>query len=125
MAVTVLIPNEEEKWWDKEPIRIPKEVVIIERTHLDRPTDPEPPRAQLPMPLRAWDGTAPTIIARWFRLRNELGGPGNLLFATLNKRDVSLEADVLNLLSVAEGYHRLRFDRPPFSDSAHQEVLSL
>jgi hypothetical protein len=77
------------------------------------------------MPLSALGDLAPAVIARWFEFRNELGGPANLLFATLNKKNVSLEDDVLNLLSVAEGYHRRMFDEPPFSDDDHEEILSL
>lgn len=124
-AVTVLMPREEEKWWGGEPLRVPKDVAIVERTRLDRPSSPEPPRVQLPMPLRAWGASAPIVMARWFKLRHELGGPANLLFATLNRKNVNLEDDVLNLLSVAEGYHRRRFDDPPFSDEDHREVISL
>lgn len=76
------------------------------------------------MPLRAWGESAPAFLTAWFRLRRELGGPANLLFATLNKKDASLEDDVLNLLSVAEGYHRLRFDEPPYLDLGidHQTI---
>jgi hypothetical protein len=125
-AITVLTPYEEEKWWgDQKPIRGLADIAIIERTRFDRPSSPMTTAVQLPMPLRAWGGAAPIIIARWFKLRHELGGPANLLFATLNKRNSSLEADVLNLLSVAEGYHRRGIDEPPFSDEAHQEVVSL
>jgi hypothetical protein len=124
-AITVLMSREEDKWWDDEPLRVAETVGIIERTRTDRPSRPEHLRPQIPMPLRAWGGSAPTILAAWFRLRHELGGPANLLFATLNKTDVSLEDDVLNLLSVAEGYHRLRLDQPPFADEDHDEVLSL
>ncbi|MBS1675811.1 MAG: hypothetical protein JST08_00350 [Actinobacteria bacterium] len=124
-AITVLIPREEEKWWDEEPLRVPRDVAVIERTRTDRPSPPEQIRPQIPMPLRAWGGSAPAILAAWFRLRHELGGPANLLFATLNKKEVSLEDDVLNLLSVAEGYHRLRLNEPPFADEEHDEVLSL
>jgi HEPN superfamily Apea-like protein/ApeA-like protein len=124
-AITVLMPREEQKWWDGEPLRVAETVGIIERTRTDRPAGPGHARPQIPMPLRAWGGSAPALLAAWFRLRHELGGPANLLFATLNKRDVSLEDDVLNLLSVAEGYHRLRLNQPPFADEEHDEVLSL
>jgi hypothetical protein len=124
-AITVLMPKEEEKWWDPEPLRVAETVAIIERTRIDRPPGPRQDRPQIPMPLRAWGGSAPTLLASWFRLRHELGGPANLLFATLNKKEASLEDDVLNLLSVAEGYHRLRLNEPPFADEEHEEVLSL
>lgn len=124
-AITVLVPGEKEKWWDGKSRPVPKDVAVIERTRTDRPSSPGEARPQIPMPLRAWGESAPAFLTAWFRLRRELGGPANLLFATLNKKDASLEDDVLNLLSVAEGYHRLRFDEPPFADEDHDEVLGL
>ena len=124
-AITVLMPKEEERWWDPEPLRVAETVAIIERTRIDRPSGPVQDRPQIPMPLRAWGRSAPALLAAWFRLRKELGGPANLLFATLNKKEASLEDDVLNFLSVAEGYHRLKLNEPPFADEEHDEVLSL
>lgn len=124
-AVTLLFPREEEeKWWgDQKPIQGHDDVEIVERTTLTRIPRREREFALIPMPLRAWGPDAPRIIGRWFEQRASLGGPGNLFFATLGKRDIRLENDVLGLLSVAEGYHRGRFDDPPFTAADHQAAL--
>lgn len=74
-SITVLVPGEEEKWWDGQSLHVPKDVAVIERTHTDRPSSPGQDRPQIPMSLRAWGDSAPSFLAAWFRLRNELGGP--------------------------------------------------
>lgn|GEM_PF-3197057 len=123
-GVTVYFSRETEKWWgDQTPTQSLAEVQIVERTTLTRIQRQERDFALVPMPLRAWGSDAPKIIGHWFEQRASLGGPGNLLFATLGKRDVHLENDVLGLLSVAEGYHRSRFDAPPFTAADHQAAL--
>lgn len=123
-AITILYPREMEKWWgDEKPIQSLKDVQVVERTTLTRLPRREREFALIPMPLRAWGSVAPEVIGRWFEQRARLGGPGNLLFATLAKRDVHLENDLLGLLSVAEGYHRGRFDDPPFTAVDHRAAL--
>jgi hypothetical protein len=123
-GVTVFYPKETEKWWgDKKPSQSLMDIQIVERTTLTRIQGHERDFALVPMPLRAWGTDAPKIIGRWFEQRARLGGPGNLLFATLGKRNTHLENDVLGLLSVAEGYHRSRFDAPPFTAADHQAAL--
>jgi hypothetical protein len=123
-AITIFYSRELEKWWgDEKPIQSLKDVQVVERTTLTRLPRREREFALIPMPLRAWGSDAPQIIGRWFEQRASLGGPGNLLFATLAKRDVHLENDVLGLLSVAEGYHRGHFDDPPFTADDHQAAL--
>jgi ApeA N-terminal domain 1 len=123
-GTTIFVPSEEVKWWGRDrPSQTLDNVAVIERTSID-PSLPRPNAfAQIPMPLRAWGVGAPQIIRRWFALRAELGGPGNLLFATLNKRDVSLENDTLSLLSVAEGYHRTLYDNPPLAETTHEAAV--
>jgi len=125
-GITILVPHEEEKWWgDREPIRTLDDVSIVERTRFDRRYPRGALSRQIPMPLRAWGNEAPDLIRRWFSFRHELGGPANLLFATLSKENATLEPDVLNLLSVAEGYHRRTLDVSPFAAEIHAQVLSL
>jgi hypothetical protein len=124
-ATTILIPTELVKWWgDEKPISSVEDVAVIERTSVTASEPREHAFERIPMPLRAWGPEAAAVIGRWFALRNKLGGPGNLLFATLNKRGANLENDTLSLLSVAEGYHRAFHDQPPFSDSDHEAALA-
>jgi hypothetical protein len=124
-SVNLLIPSSHVRWWDSdhEGSHV-RDIQVIERTTLDFPERQEGSYRTIPMPLAAWGEMAPQTLGRWFSLREELGGPGNLLFATLNKRHGNLEDDLLALLSVAEGYHRSCFDEPPFTVAEHDASVA-
>ena len=123
-SMTLLLPDEHEKWWgDRKPIRGWHEIEVVERTN----TQPLRPRRNRYrhglIPLTAWGDEAPERIRTWFELRRDLGGLGDLLFATLNVRYIYLENQVLNLMSFAEGYHRLRRDQPPLERVEHERLV--
>jgi hypothetical protein len=123
-SVNVLVPSADVKWWgDQRPGTSVDDVRVIERTALDFPALPERAYERVPMPLAAWGSDAAGALGRWFSLRERLGGPGNLLFATFNKRHAHLENDLLGLLSVAEGYHRSLFDEPPLEAEVHEAAV--
>lgn len=121
---TILAPADSIEWCGAgRPGSSVDDVHVVQRTTME--PLPDNPRAfeLIPMPLRAWEDEAAEVIGRWFTLRAALEGPGDLLFATLNKAHAELESDTLALLSVGEGYHRVSSDDPPFSEEEHRTAL--
>jgi len=91
-SVSILIPSEQVKWWGSDRPSVSfDDVSVVERTTVDwqerRPNAFSP----IPMPLRAWGDGADMVVARWFSIREHLGGAGDLFFATLNKSHADLE----------------------------------
>jgi ApeA N-terminal domain 1 len=123
---TLLIPEEIEKWWDdKKPIKPVNEVSVVLRSELQWHAERPNAFHQVPFPLTALGSDPVETIQRWYALREELAGAGNSLFATINRRFRALEVDLLSLLSVAEGYHRARFDKPAVSDERHNAAIDV
>ena len=121
-AMTILIPEELEKWWgDKKPIERVREVEVVQRTN-SQPLRPRKHRYEHGLvPLTAWGDDAPERIRQWFDLRRKLGGLADLLFATLNVRYIYLENQVLNLMAFAEGYHRALHDELVVKQEDHED----
>jgi HEPN superfamily Apea-like protein len=123
---TVLVPADSIEWCGAErPGSSVDDVHVVQRTALEPLPDNPHAFELIPMPLRAWGSAAADVVRRWFTLRAALEGPGDLLFATLNKAHAELESDTLALLSVGEGYHRVSRDDPPFSVEEHQSALKV
>lgn len=121
---TILESEEMEKWWgDQEPIKHTREVAVIQKIEHVWHAEKKNAFRQVPLPLAALGSDPIAAIPRWYALRAELAGAGNSLFATLNRRFRTLEIDLLSLLSVAEGYHRARFDVPVVSKETHQAAV--
>ena len=115
-----------ELWWKRKgPPPGPRwdEVEVVEQQSLDRPSTHERSLGRMLFPLGAWSEEAPTLARRWFELRQQLGGVGNVLFSTLNDRRIHLENRFLNLMTVAEAYHRVLHNRPLVEEARHQEAV--
>jgi hypothetical protein len=123
-AMTLLISEETPKWWgDKKPINGLRRIEIVERTQLQPLTPRSRPYENVLFPFSAWGDEASDRLRRWFDLRKELGGIGDLFFATVNVRYIYLENQILNLVSVAEAYHRTFHDEPQVDRARHDEAV--
>jgi len=121
---TILVEEEHEKWWgDKKPLRGTRPVAVVQRGELIWHADKENAFHRVPLPLGGLGKDPVAGVQRWYALRAELAGAGNSLFATINRRFRALEVDLLSLLSVAEGYHRARFDSPVISEAEHKQAV--
>jgi hypothetical protein len=122
---TLLIPEETEKWWDKQnPIRTAAEIPVVLRGELQWHADRPNAFNQVPLPLAALGTDLAITIQQWYTLRREISGPGNALFAALNRRFRTLEVELLGLLSAAEGYHRARFNALTVPEDAHVKAVA-
>ncbi|HEY8082689.1 MAG TPA: HEPN domain-containing protein [Solirubrobacterales bacterium] len=122
--MALLLPEDLEKWWgDKKPLKHVREVGVVQRSELQWHTERPNAFHQVPLPLAALGKDPAAAISRWYELRRELAGAGNSLFATINRRHRTLEPDLLNLLSVVEGYHRARFDQPVVGEKEHRAAI--
>jgi dihydrofolate reductase len=70
------------------------------------------------LPASAADDIA-ELLTRWIAFHRELGAATQLLFGTLNDRDLPAVNRLLNLLAFAETYHRRKHDEPPLTDEEH------
>jgi hypothetical protein len=121
---TILIEEEHEKWWDdKKPLRETRPIAVVQRGELIWHADKKNAFHRIPLPLGGLGEDPVAGVQRWYALRAELAGAGNSLFATINRRFRALEVDLLSLLSVAEGYHRARFDSPVISEAEHKQAV--
>lgn len=124
-AISAFVPSEKIVWCGVDrPNESLESVSVIERPSPDWRAPRPDSFMFVPMPLRAWGADAANVISRWFALRETLEGPGDLFFATINKPHPDIEGDLLNLLSVAEGYHRVFWDESPFPDEVHVEAVA-
>ena len=81
-------------------------------------------------PARAADAPAPegpaALIQEWYALRERLGPVWSLYFATLQRPELPLENQLLNLTAFAEGYHRTEHDEIPLSpEEAGEHVKAM
>ncbi|HEX5989373.1 MAG TPA: HEPN domain-containing protein [Solirubrobacterales bacterium] len=121
---TLLIPEELEKWWgDKKPLPHTNQVSVVQRSQLQWHRQRKNAFHQVPLPFSALGPDPVQTIRRWYSLRAELAGAGNSLFGTINRRYRTLEVDLLSLLSVAEGYHRARFDQLLVEEEEHAAAI--
>jgi hypothetical protein len=122
---TLLTHEETEKWWDKQnPIRTVAEIPVVLRSELQWHADRPNTFNQVPLPLAALGIDPANTIQQWYTLRRDISGPGNALFAALNRRFRTLEVELLGLLSAAEGYHRARFNALTVSEDAHINAVA-
>ncbi|MCA1701000.1 MAG: hypothetical protein LC790_19735, partial [Actinobacteria bacterium] len=64
------------------------------------------------------------LFVAWWDLRERLGPVWTLLFGTLQRPNLPLENQLLNLTAFAEGAHRTLHDEPPLSDVEAQAAVA-
>lgn len=105
-----------DSFWREEPVE-----VLTAAPGLD--AEPPPDYERLLVPFAALGAGASDFIAQWFRLYAELGHATIFLMSALGSR-LFLENKLLNEMSFAESYHRIKHDQPPISSADHERYLS-
>lgn len=92
--------------------------------HIDAPDHVEyHQRDLLPAGILGEDGLG-LLIERWRGLHQSLGAVAQALFEVWNTADMPPLTRLLRLTSCAEGYHRARYDEPPFTDKDHDDMVA-
>jgi hypothetical protein len=115
------------------PKTTPPKVVDVERyaraLRVVRPPDVEPSVERTSSYYALWLNPAtvpdaPQLLVAWWNLRERLGPVWTLLFGTLQRPNLPLENQLLNLTAFAEGYHRTLHDEPPLSHAEAKAAVA-